>query len=52
MLNKAIGKNVRCIFINNGLLRRNEPEQIVNVFRNTFRLNLDHVDRSKKFLVR
>ena len=52
LLNKAIGKNVRCIFINNGLLRRNEPEQIVNVFRNTFRLNLDHVDRSKKFLAR
>lgn len=52
LLHKAIGKNVRCIFINNGLLRRNEPEQIVNVFRNTFHLNLDHVDRSKRFLVR
>lgn len=52
LLHSAIGKNVRCIFINNGLLRKNEPEQIISVFRNLYHLNLDFVDRSKRFLDR
>ncbi len=50
LLHTAIKKNVRCIFINNGLLRKNEPAQILTVFRNTFHLNLDCVDASKRFL--
>ena len=52
LIHKAIGKNSRCIFINNGLLRKDEPEQVKKVFRDTFRLNLDYVDRSKRFLAR
>lgn len=52
LIHKAIGKNVRCIFIDNGLLRKNEPQQIKSVFRNMYRLNLDYVDRSKRFLTR
>jgi len=52
LLHKAMGKNSRCIFIDNGLLRKDEPEQIKKVFRNTFHLNLDFVDRSKRFLER
>lgn len=52
LLHKAIARNVRCIFINNGLLRKNEPEQILKVFRKTFHLNLDCADRSKRFLSR
>lgn len=52
LLNQAIGRNVRCIFINNGLLRKNEPEEILNVFRNTFHLNLDYVDARLRFLNR
>lgn len=52
LLHKAIGSNVRCIFINNGLLRKNEPEQILKVFRNMYHLNLDYADRSKRFLTR
>ncbi len=52
LLHRAIGKNVRCIFVNNALLRKGEPEQILKIFRNTFHLNLDYAERSKKFLVR
>lgn len=52
LLHKAIGRNSRCIFINNGLLRKDEPGQIKEVFRKAFHLNLDYVDRSKRFLTR
>lgn len=52
LVHKAIGRNVRCIFINNGVLRKNEPEQIIKVFKNTFHLNLDYAERSKRFLDR
>jgi GMP synthase (glutamine-hydrolysing) len=52
LIHKAIGKNSRCIFINNGLLRKGEPEQVKKVFRGMFHLNLDYVDRSKRFLSR
>ena len=52
LLHKAIGRNSRCIFINNGVLRKGEAEQVKSVFRDTYHLNLDYVDRSKKFLLR
>jgi GMP synthase (glutamine-hydrolysing) len=52
LIHKAIGRNLRCIFINNGLLRKDEPEQIKKVFRIYFHLNLDYVDASKRFLNR
>lgn len=52
LLHRAIGRNSRCIFIDNGLLRKNEPQQIKKIFRAMFHLNLDYVDRSKRFLVR
>ncbi len=50
LINKAIGRNVRCIFIDNGVLRKDEPEQIKKVFRGLYHLNLDYVDASKRFL--
>lgn len=52
LIHKAIGRNLRCIFIDNGLLRSNEPQQIKSVFREIYHLNLDYVDRSKRFLAR
>ena len=52
LIHKAIGRRLRCVFIDNGLLRKDEPEQIKKVFRNTFHLNLGYVDRSKRFLKR
>lgn len=52
LIHKAIGKSLRCIFINNGFLRKGEPEQVKKVFRNIFHLNLGYVDASKRFLNR
>lgn len=52
LIHKSIGRNLRCIFIDNGLLRKDEPQQIKKLFRHTFHLNLDYVDRSKRFLTR
>ncbi len=52
LIHRAIGKNSRCIFIDNGLLRKGEPEQIKAVFKNMYHLNLSYVDRSKRFLER
>jgi GMP synthase (glutamine-hydrolysing) len=52
LIHKAISRNLRCIFIDNGLLRKDEPQQIKKVFRNMYHLNLDYVDRGKRFLGR
>jgi len=52
LLHKAIGRNSRCIFVDNGLLRKDEPEQIKKIFKSMFHLNLGYVDRSKRFLTR
>ena len=50
LLHKAIGKNLTCIFVNNGLLRFNEAEQILTTYKKHFKLNIIYVDASKKFL--
>jgi GMP synthase (glutamine-hydrolysing) len=52
LIHRAIGRNLRSIFIDNGLLRKDEPQQIRRIFRNMYHLNLGYVDRSKKFLIR
>lgn len=52
LIHKAIGRNLRCIFIDNGLLRKGEPEQIKKIFRSSFHLNLGFVDAGRKFLKR
>jgi GMP synthase (glutamine-hydrolysing) len=52
LIHRAIGRNLRSIFIDNGLLRKDEPQQIKKVFKDMYHLNLDYVDRSKRFLIR
>lgn len=52
LVHRAIKRNLRSIFIDNGLLRKDEPQQIKKVFRNMYHLNLGYVDRSKRFLDR
>ena len=49
LLNKAIGKNLYCIFVNNGLLRKNEFESVLNQYEG-MGLNVRGVDASKRFL--
>lgn len=50
LIHKAIGDNLTCIFINNGLLRKGEPEQVEKTFREHFKIKLILVDASKRFL--
>ena len=50
LLNKAIGKNLVCVHVNHGLLRKNESEQVVEVFKNQFDMNLIYVDAQEYFL--
>ncbi len=47
---KALGDRLTCIFVDNGLLRQGEFEQVVATFRETFKLNLVAVDAKKEFL--
>ena len=50
LCHKAIGQRLTCIFVDNGLLRQGEAEQVVATFRESFRLNLIAVDARERFL--
>lgn len=50
LLIKAIGKNLVCVHVNHGLLRKGEPEQVIQVFRNEMNANLVYVDATDRFL--
>ena len=50
LLIKAIGKQLVCVHVNHGLLRKGEPEQVVEVFRNQMEANLIYVDAVERFL--
>ncbi len=50
LLHKAIGDNLACIFVDNGLLRKGEAEKVRKTFRDHFHMNLDFVDARARFL--
>lgn len=50
LLVKAVGKQLVCVHVNHGLLRKGEPEQVVKVFRDEMDANLVYVDASERFL--
>lgn len=50
LLIKAIGKQLVCVHVNHGLLRKGEPEQVIEVFRNQLNANLIYVDAVDRFL--
>ena len=50
LLIRAIGKNLVCVHVNHGLLRKGEPEQVIEVFRNQMNANLVYVDATDRFL--
>ena len=50
LLNKAIGKKLYCIFVNTGLLRKNEEVQVVETFKKRLKMNLIYVNAEKEFL--
>ncbi len=52
LLNKAIGKNLTCIFVDHGLLRKNEGDEVEKVFREQYDINLVRVNAKDRFLAK
>ncbi|MCH8199735.1 MAG: glutamine-hydrolyzing GMP synthase, partial [Chloroflexi bacterium] len=50
LVHEAVGDQLTCIFVNNGLLRREEPERVIEVFGRNVGLKLVHVDATERFL--
>uniref|UniRef100_UPI0040477934 glutamine-hydrolyzing GMP synthase n=1 Tax=Shewanella sp. TaxID=50422 RepID=UPI0040477934 len=50
LLHRAIGDKLTCVFVDNGLLRLNEAEQVLEMFGDHFGLNIVHVDAENRFL--
>ncbi|MGN0890745.1 MAG: glutamine-hydrolyzing GMP synthase [Candidatus Spyradenecus sp.] len=50
LIHKAIGKQLTCIFVDNGLLRKNEAARVQQLFADNFAMNLCFVDASERFL--
>ena len=52
LLNKAIGKKLYCIFVNTGLLRKNEETEVVQTFKKRLKINLIYVNAEKEFITK
>jgi len=52
LIHQAVGDQLTCIFVNNGLLRREEPERTLNAFRRNLKINVIYVDATERFLER
>ena len=52
LLHKAIGSQLTCVFVNNGLLRANEAEAVQRLYGENFQINLKYVDASERFLTK
>ena len=50
LLRKAVGEQLYCIHIDNGLMRKGESESVVTAFRDNYKINLDCVDATERFL--
>ncbi len=50
LVHRAVGDNLTCVFVNHGLLRKGEAEQVLTTFREQFNINLVYVDAAQRFL--
>jgi len=50
LIHKAIGNRLKCVFVDNGLLRLNEAEEIENMFKNNFEVDFTKIDGQQQFL--
>ena len=50
LIHKAVGDRLKCVFVNNGLLRANEEKEIEEMFRDNFEVNFTSVDAADKFI--
>ncbi|MFA4966593.1 MAG: glutamine-hydrolyzing GMP synthase [Candidatus Margulisiibacteriota bacterium] len=49
LVHKAVGKQLTCMFINQGFMRKNEPQKIEKIFKDFFGINFIHIDASERF---
>ena len=52
LIDRAIGNKLTCIFINSGLLRRDEPERVLNTFKRNLKMDIVYIDATDRFLER
>lgn len=52
LLHKAVGDNLTCIFVDNGLLRKNEGDDVERIFKNQFSINMIRVNTKDRFLTK
>ena len=52
LMHKAIGKNLQCVLVDHGLMRKNEVSEVVSVFRDGLGMNLEAIDASDRFLAK
>ena len=52
LLHRAVGKQLTCVFVDHGLMRKDEPRQVREIFRDTFGINLIAIDAEARFLAR
>jgi GMP synthase (glutamine-hydrolysing) len=52
LVHRAVGDRLTCVFVNHGLLRKSEAEQVMTTFREQFQMNLVYVDAAERFLKR
>jgi GMP synthase (glutamine-hydrolysing) len=50
LIDRAIGNKLTCLFINNGLLRHEEPERVLNTFKRNLKMDVVYVDATERFL--
>ena len=50
LVHRAVGDQLTCIFVNNGLMRREEPERVLNTFEKHLKVNVVYADASRQFL--
>ncbi len=50
LIHKAIGNRLRCVFVNNGVLRKNEAKEVLEIFKDRLHMNLKYVDAEETFL--
>jgi GMP synthase (glutamine-hydrolysing) len=50
LAHRAVGEQLTCVFVDNGLLRKGEADAVVRTFRDAFKIHLVHVDASQRFL--
>jgi GMP synthase (glutamine-hydrolysing) len=52
LVHRAIGKQLTCVYVDHGFMRKGESEQVVKTFREGFAMNLVHVDAKERFMAR